>query len=185
MHVQLHAHHRWQNHCTRRLAGQPGRPAIAGVGKMKAGDPPGGLRESKMAPCSWLYTADRLVPAWNLQMYRRCSRTFTSSDVVCCVCAECGGVYESRWLAGCMGFLWVTGFSFLHCVASPFHSFVSTCSSARRRRNGVEGEPIKDDASESKDNQSKTTHRSRRRTNQRRRTQHCQAGRLCTCAHGA
>ena len=26
---------------------------------------------------------------------------------------------------GCMGFLWVTGFSFLHCVASPFHSFVT------------------------------------------------------------
>ena len=25
-----------------------------------------------------------------------------------------------------MGFLWVTGFSFLHCVASPFHSFVTT-----------------------------------------------------------
>ena len=31
----------------------------------------------------------------------------------------------SRWLAGCMGFLWVTGFSFFHCVASPFHSFVT------------------------------------------------------------
>ena len=30
---------------------------------------------------------------------------------------------ESRWLAGCMGFLWVNGFSFFHCVASPFHSF--------------------------------------------------------------
>ena len=25
-----------------------------------------------------------------------------------------------------MGFLWVTGFSFSHCVASPFHSFVTT-----------------------------------------------------------
>ena len=25
-----------------------------------------------------------------------------------------------------MGFLWVTGFSFFHCVASPFHSFVTT-----------------------------------------------------------
>ena len=24
-----------------------------------------------------------------------------------------------------MGFLWVTGFSFFHCVASPFHSFVT------------------------------------------------------------
>ena len=46
--------------------------------------------------------------------------------VVCCVCAECGCVRESRWLAGCMGFLWLTGFSFFHCVASPFHSFVTT-----------------------------------------------------------
>ena len=25
-----------------------------------------------------------------------------------------------------LGFLWVTGFSFFHCVASPFHSFVTT-----------------------------------------------------------
>ena len=25
-----------------------------------------------------------------------------------------------------MGFLWVTGFSFFHCVASPFHSFVTS-----------------------------------------------------------
>ena len=25
-----------------------------------------------------------------------------------------------------MGFLWLTGFSFFHCVASPFHSFVTT-----------------------------------------------------------
>ena len=30
-------------------------------------------------------------------------------------------------LAGCMGFLWVDGFSFFQCVASPFHSFVTTC----------------------------------------------------------
>ena len=29
------------------------------------------------------------------------------------------------WLAGCMVFLWVTGFSFFPCVASPFHSFVT------------------------------------------------------------
>ena len=28
-----------------------------------------------------------------------------------------------------MGFLWVTGFSFFHCVASPFHSFVTTSTS--------------------------------------------------------
>ena len=27
-----------------------------------------------------------------------------------------------------MGFLWVTGFSFFHCVASPFHSFVTTAA---------------------------------------------------------
>ena len=35
-------------------------------------------------------------------------------------------ITASRWLAGCMGFLWLTGFSFFHCVASPFHSFVTT-----------------------------------------------------------
>ena len=29
-------------------------------------------------------------------------------------------------LAGCMGFLWVNGCSFFHCVASPFHSCVTT-----------------------------------------------------------
>ena len=46
--------------------------------------------------------------------------------VVCCVCAESGRVCKSRWLAGCMGFLWVNGFSFFHGVASPFHSFVTT-----------------------------------------------------------
>ena len=28
-----------------------------------------------------------------------------------------------------MGFLWVNGFSFFHCVASPFHSFVTTYTS--------------------------------------------------------
>ena len=33
---------------------------------------------------------------------------------------------RSRWLAGCMGSLWVNGFSFFHCVASPFYSFVTT-----------------------------------------------------------
>ena len=32
--------------------------------------------------------------------------------VVCGVCAESGRVCESRWLAGCMEFLWVNGFSF-------------------------------------------------------------------------
>ena len=35
-------------------------------------------------------------------------------------------MYRRSGLAGCMGFLWVTGFSFFHCVASPFHSFVTT-----------------------------------------------------------
>ena len=29
-----------------------------------------------------------------------------------------------------MGFLWVNGFSFFHCVASPFHSFVTTLGNA-------------------------------------------------------
>ena len=28
------------------------------------------------------------------------------------------------------GLLWVTGFSFFHCVASPFHSFVTTSGAA-------------------------------------------------------
>ena len=32
----------------------------------------------------------------------------------------------TAWLAGCMGFVWVHADSFLHCVASPFHSFVTT-----------------------------------------------------------
>ena len=32
-----------------------------------------------------------------------------------------------------MGFLWVTGFSFFHCVDSPFHSFVTTISMPRGR----------------------------------------------------
>ena len=31
-----------------------------------------------------------------------------------------------RWLAGCMGFVWVHADSFLCCVASPFHSFATT-----------------------------------------------------------
>ena len=29
-----------------------------------------------------------------------------------------------------MGFLWVNGFSFFHCVACPFYSFVTTGGSA-------------------------------------------------------
>ena len=29
-------------------------------------------------------------------------------------------------LTGCMGFVWVNASSFFHCVASPFHSFVTT-----------------------------------------------------------
>ena len=32
-----------------------------------------------------------------------------------------------------MGFLWVNGFSFFHCVASPFHSFVTTGAGAPAR----------------------------------------------------
>ena len=47
-------------------------------------------------------------------------------------CAVLSEVVVGRWLAGCMGFLWLTGFSFFHCVASPFHSFVTsswTCCS--------------------------------------------------------
>ena len=45
--------------------------------------------------------------------------------------------FESRWLAGCMGFLWVNGFSFFHCarVASPFHSFVTISPSLARLGN--------------------------------------------------
>ena len=35
-------------------------------------------------------------------------------------------VWQSRWLAGCMGFVWVHVGSFLHRVASPFHSCVTT-----------------------------------------------------------
>ena len=31
-----------------------------------------------------------------------------------------------RWLAGCMGFVWVRADLFLPSVASPFHSFVTT-----------------------------------------------------------
>ena len=33
-------------------------------------------------------------------------------------------------MAGCMGFVWVTAFSFFRCVASPFHSFVTTYQQA-------------------------------------------------------
>ena len=43
---------------------------------------------------------------------------------------------KRRWLAGCMGFLWLTGFSFFHCVASPFHSFVTTSNG------GEHSEPV-------------------------------------------
>ena len=35
-------------------------------------------------------------------------------------------------MAGCMGFLWVNGFSFFHCVASPFHSLVTTIVDGER-----------------------------------------------------
>ena len=46
--------------------------------------------------------------------------------VVCRVCAQSGRVLEPRWLAVCVGFVWEHADSFLHCVASPFHSFVTT-----------------------------------------------------------
>ena len=36
-----------------------------------------------------------------------------------------------------MGFLWVTGFSFFHCVASPFHSFVTTLHTQRPEESAV------------------------------------------------
>ena len=39
-----------------------------------------------------------------------------------------------------MGFLWVTGFSFFHCVASPFHSFVTTNRCTRTFQCSVYGE---------------------------------------------
>ena len=53
----------------------------------------------------------------------------------------CPRMHLKRWTgravelspdAGCMGFLWVNGFSFFHCVASPFHSFVTTISGCGR-----------------------------------------------------
>ena len=55
-----------------------------------------------------------------------------------CMCAESVlslGVCENRdgWLAA-WGFLWVTGCSFFHCVASPFHSFVTTMCMCRCNR---------------------------------------------------
>ena len=34
-------------------------------------------------------------------------------------------MYIYIWLAGCMEFVWVHVESFLHSVASPFHSFVT------------------------------------------------------------
>ena len=39
----------------------------------------------------------------------------------------------SAWLAGCLGFVWVNAFSFVHCVASPFHSFVTKPGSTQQR----------------------------------------------------
>ena len=50
---------------------------------------------------------------------------------LCYLCGESARVSEPRWLAGCMGFVWVHADSLkLHCVASPFHSFVATCGSS-------------------------------------------------------
>ena len=43
---------------------------------------------------------------------------------------HCRGTHQhaltQTWLAGCMGFVWVHADLFLHCVASPFHSCVTT-----------------------------------------------------------
>ena len=38
-----------------------------------------------------------------------------------------------------MGFLWVNGLSFFHCVASPFHSFVTTAKGGERGGGGGGG----------------------------------------------
>ena len=46
--------------------------------------------------------------------------TLTNRDLSLGVCENRNG-----WLVA-WGFLWVNGFSFFHCVASPFHSFVTT-----------------------------------------------------------
>ena len=50
-----------------------------------------------------------------------------------------------------MGFVWEHADSFLHCVASPFHSFVTTCACSRIHRIEVgdvlHGESITDQAS--------------------------------------
>ena len=40
-------------------------------------------------------------------------------------------IWRMVHMAGCMGFLWVNGFSFFHCVASPFHSFVTPYGACR------------------------------------------------------
>ena len=45
-------------------------------------------------------------------------------------------------MAGCMGFLWLTGFSFFHCVASPFHSFVTTMHVDTPTQMALERPPI-------------------------------------------
>ena len=44
--------------------------------------------------------------------------------VVCCVCAESGRIAMPGWLHGVFVGEWL----FVHCVASPFHSFVTTSS---------------------------------------------------------
>ena len=49
------------------------------------------------------------------------------AEWLCWLCAESVlSVSEPRWLAGCIGFVWVHADSFLRCVSSPFHSFVTT-----------------------------------------------------------
>ena len=44
---------------------------------------------------------------------------------------HCGETNQHA-LVGCMGFVWVNGFSFFHCLASPFHSFVTTSMHSHR-----------------------------------------------------
>ena len=70
-------------------------------------------------PC-WLCSASAYVV-----MRRVYGTLLVAMLVVCRVCAESWRVREPRWLASCMGFVWVHADSLLRCVASPFHSFGS------------------------------------------------------------
>ena len=59
---------------------------------------------------------------------------FVAVLVVRKVFDESVSVGEPRWLAGCMEFAWVHADSFLHSMASPCHSFVTTISSNNTSR---------------------------------------------------